>query len=79
MDVKLFDELARCLPRAEKDKDNFELKEFLAGVALIGEYIANADLEKKCEAGFSSVEILKKYNVKADYYFDHVNDFCKQD
>jgi hypothetical protein len=78
MDVGFYEEISKRLPKAEKDKDNSALKEFLAGVALIGEYIAKGDIEEKCKAGLNSVNILKKYGVQSNRYFDDVISFCKK-
>lgn len=81
MKEDFIDELVQSLPKAEEDKDNSKLSNFLAGVALIGKYINEDDLDEKCDAGLTSMSILKKYNVKGpntESYFKDVTDLCSK-
>jgi len=80
MPEDMFDEIAKYLPKAEDDKDNSKLSNFLAGVALIGNFLTSDDVDEKCNDGLESVKILKKYGVtgeRVNGLFKNILDFCK--
>jgi len=81
MPDQMFNELIQYMPKAEEDKDNLKLSNFLAGVALIGEYYAKTNPNERCEVGLEAFNTLKKYGVKGvniDGFFKMILDVCKK-